>query len=554
VNYLILLSAMPSTLRLPIFALLLSTFFSFVLSAQQSASTSSGCPCIVRGTVADSVSGQPIHGALVSATGTSSTSTLTDSEGKFQFDALPSGTINLSASKPGSSAPDLFSPMPAIEFSYEVSPDAAPAILKLIPEGVIFGKVIDESGEPLEGFGISLLHRNPLGGQFFRDPRFQGTTDDEGKFRIANLPRGTYYIVVKENQSPALTAIKNSAIPQGYAPAVYPGGSDLSSAAPIKVLSGRSVQANFSLKREPFVRISGAVTGFNQQENVQVSLENFTGDRVPSQVAFNESTGAFQSGWIPPAAYTILAEANAVQTPGSPSALSVASRPVNATGDVSGIHLALQPTVNIFVEFRGDLPNPSQLAGSPPVTVALFPRDMNSSRGYRYSLMKRPSQLSSGIPSMILQSVMPGSYSVQATSLGPYYVESISWGATDLLRDDLVVSSSGAVPPIEVTIRDGVASISGSVSSGDTRTAAMVYLLSSFKHQIPKFAPADSRGNFTFSGLAPGTYRAIAVDAPASFDYENPDVLAKLSTYIQEITLVAKQSASLRLELARVGD
>ena len=56
------------------------------------------------------------------------------------------------------------------------------------------------------------------------------------------------------------------------------------------------------------------------------------------------------------------------------------------------------------------------------------------------------------------------------------------------------------------------------------------------------------------SGLAPGAYRIFAVDSSADFDYQDPAFLAKISSKIQEVTLAPKQSASINLGLAAVGE
>ncbi len=78
------------------------------LAAQQPSLNSSSCPCILRGTVIDSVSGNPVRGAFVQASTGSGWSAFTDAEGKFQFDAVPAGPITVHAAKPGYLSEDDF--------------------------------------------------------------------------------------------------------------------------------------------------------------------------------------------------------------------------------------------------------------------------------------------------------------------------------------------------------------------------------------------------------------------------------------------------------------
>jgi Carboxypeptidase regulatory-like domain len=504
--------------------------------------------------VVDSTSGQPIHGALVSTNSGSATPTLTDAEGKFQFDGLASGTATLQAVKPGYVSHDGFPRGLPSSFVVEIVPDAPPATLKLTPEGVIFGKITDENSQPVEGVGVLLSRLASYAGRLSPAITARATTDDEGNFRFPNLSRGSAYLSVDISPDAFLIAQKNSAAPQGFARVFYPGVPDISSAAPIKILPGKSVQANLSLKPEPFVRFSGTVTGYSARSQVQLYLTGPDGMRVPTEISFDPRTGTFQSKWIPPGSYTVAAQSVAVQS-GSPDLPNaVASQPLRLTSDVSDIHLVLQPTMDIPIEFRGDISDPSAPNGQPPLFVGLIRKDQSDLRGIIYSGRIPPELGGSLTPALILQNVAPGSYRVQLMPTDRYYVESATWGSTDLLREDLVISATSTPPPIIVTCREGTASISGSVSSGDQRATGTVLLFAQGRPSLSTYIPTDERGNFVLPNLAPGSYRVLAVDDAQGFDSQNPDALSKLSSYIQDITLASKQSASLHLELAKLGD
>ena len=123
----------------------------------QSSSSSSSCPCTLQGSVVDSVSGPAYPSCPREARHQFSGVTLTDSEGKFQFEGLPAGSVTLEAVKPGYLGNDGFVPWSGRVTPFQLGPDAAPTLLKLTPEGVISGQVSDENGEPLEGFTVSVL-------------------------------------------------------------------------------------------------------------------------------------------------------------------------------------------------------------------------------------------------------------------------------------------------------------------------------------------------------------------------------------------------------------
>src|SRR6266478_3910339 len=96
------------------------------LAAQQPSLNSSSCPCTLRGTVIDSVTGNPVRGAFVQASTGSAWSAFTDAEGKFQFDALPAGPITVHAAKPGYLSEDDFGSRAPKNFSRQLGRDATP--------------------------------------------------------------------------------------------------------------------------------------------------------------------------------------------------------------------------------------------------------------------------------------------------------------------------------------------------------------------------------------------------------------------------------------------
>src|SRR5258707_15738699 len=55
----------------------------------------------IRGTVINSLTGEPIRGALVQIYANRQRSVLTGADGSFQFADVPAGTLNLNVRKPG---------------------------------------------------------------------------------------------------------------------------------------------------------------------------------------------------------------------------------------------------------------------------------------------------------------------------------------------------------------------------------------------------------------------------------------------------------------------
>lgn len=94
----------PTMLRPFIPTILLAAQFLFFLPPSFAPSpmpSNSSCPCTFQGSVVNAVSGQPVPYALVKLSAASPRAMLTNSEGQFQLEGLPAGSVILKAEKPG---------------------------------------------------------------------------------------------------------------------------------------------------------------------------------------------------------------------------------------------------------------------------------------------------------------------------------------------------------------------------------------------------------------------------------------------------------------------
>jgi hypothetical protein len=152
----------------------------------------------VRGTVLNSVSGAPIPWALVRLdfVGQSAArEARADAEGKFAFANVAAKAVKLSARKPGYFAMER-DPEHLVQFMVGVPKDSPAAIVPLVPEGIIYGRITGVDGEPIEGMQMQLLEKKVQDGRGRWEPLEPSTlTDDEGRFRLAELRAGTYFLL-----------------------------------------------------------------------------------------------------------------------------------------------------------------------------------------------------------------------------------------------------------------------------------------------------------------------------------------------------------------------
>jgi hypothetical protein len=133
-------------------------------------------------------------------------------------------------------------------------------------------------------------------------------------------------------------------------------------------------------------------------------------------------------------------------------------------------------------------------------------------------------------------------------------VQSVRWGAQDLMQEGLTVAEGGSVMPIEVVVRDDLATLKVVVrASQPGQPAAMVILrdgvLPSASYPLTSTASENS-----FMGVPPGTYKVFAFDSLNGIDIADPEVMAKYASQAVTVTLGAKENGSVAVNVIHAGD
>jgi hypothetical protein len=292
---------------LPLLVLLVSTGFVFAGNAMQQAPSRSSRTAAVSGVVTDGTTGKGVRAVEVALGGSGlpeGPSTLTDSQGRFVFQNLPSSTkYSISAARPGYAGGNSLRRFPVFPRPFAVADGEWIADVRIVlwRLGGISGRVVDEKGEPLVNIPVRVLTRVPVAGtvRWAAGPTVR--TDDRGMYRVAGLTRGSYTVNVPSVQSsvpvdtPALTVaghppnqstafiapprvvgiesagslvvLDHYAIPPpvsrtAYAIAYYPNTSTLADATPVDLVdSEEKHNIDFVLRPVPTARVSGRVSG-----------------------------------------------------------------------------------------------------------------------------------------------------------------------------------------------------------------------------------------------------------------------------------------------------
>jgi len=493
----------------------------------------------VDGSVVNTATGEPIRGALVQGFVGKQIAVLTGADGKFHLEKVRAGQITLTANKPGYFSERDPSSL-AVFSSFPVGPDSPPVILRLVPEGVIFGRVTDEDGEPAF-LPVKVLAFHILNGRKKIEKVFSGFSNDDGEFRVANLHPGTYYVAAGPSQSSVRKKDSSGRMREmGASGEFYPGVADFAGATPIQVAAGAAVRTDISLAGQPFFEISGKVSGYPEGSFANVQLMDTSGEQLEQGYEFDAKTGAFQMH-APGGIYEL--QATAQDAAGR--SLS-ARRRITVQADTTGMHLALVPAIDIAVHVRLDAAD-SLAHGLPLANITLVPAE-----GSPGSVpVGASSEGSEGQSSVVIRNVLPGSYSADIAAMGLWYVDSARCGSTDLLRGDLVVAAGALSCTIEITMRGDVAMLEATITGDNVPNAVSLLLVpeNGATRVVNVYRQPDT--TFETQGLAPGRYKVLALDRIDDLEYANREAIEPLLAKAQEITLQPGKKTPFKLELIR---
>jgi hypothetical protein len=482
-------------------------------------------------------------------------------DGTFEFAGLLRGRYTVEAKKPGYfSDRDLGLVLGGTEANYGV-PAEEDAVLKLTPEGVIYGRLEDERGRPLEGIQVQAENWMVSNGtrRLNTAGSRMGPTDDEGNFRIAELPPGDYYLKFSEQggtgsvfrEAPVRQRARRTAAgdegKQGYGTQYYPGVADMAAASTIHVRSGVPVPIQQSLEPLRLYEISGVVRGATPGSGFSLMLvaAGAGENRGHSQIFPN--TGEFRIEAVPPGRYLLraIAQDPTADRVNRRQSQLVAQTVIDVSADVSGIALVLGHGATISVQLREEATGPND-HDVHPVRVSLQstefaqlmdqvstpPNDPRAPRGF--------------------ENVAGGTYAVEAWPEGWGYVASLRCAGTDLLKEELKVGAGTSMAPIEVRMRNDGAQLTVSAVENGKPVVGRVVI---YSEEYPKRSMSllSWPNGTTGSGmLAPGTYKLIATRGMAELEYKNPAEMAKYLAHATDVTLAPDANVNAHVEVQDV--
>ncbi|MFZ0416714.1 MAG: hypothetical protein WAM04_01305 [Candidatus Sulfotelmatobacter sp.] len=526
-------------------------------------------PKIVRGTVVNAVTNQPVGRALVYSTN-NRYATMTDGEGQFEF-TLPKaevenagGSISSGLGQGSSGVGDnlwLMARKPGFLLDEGGPTRASPGAevtLALMPEGLIKGRITLPAADPVHSIDVQLMSRRIQDGSPHWTMTNAVATNSNGEFRFAELRPGTYKVLTREWMDNDPEATVPGGQLYGYPPVYYASASDFSAASTIQLMAGQTFQADMSLVRQPYYPVKIPVTNADQPGlNITVSPQ---GQRGPGySLGYNRGRSTIE-GQLPNGKYLVEAETYLPNSETGSVNLLVTGAPAEGPAMVLTRNNSI--TVNVKEEFSSNDSSPRVSWSDGKRRFSLHGLDLSVKaeaiddfETQRSAFAQPP--MGSNDNSLILGNVVPGRYWLRLTpSRG--YVASATMGGADLLREPLVVVP-GASASIDITLRDDTAEIEGTLlgiaptpaDPGRWSPQSFIYCIplpDSSGQFLELSAGAD--GKFDYRTVAPGVYRVIAFSSQQrDIPYRDAEAMKAYETKGQIVHFAPGQKVTLQLQV-----
>jgi hypothetical protein len=532
---------------------LFSLFFATVASAQ----TASGNPAVIRrktdectisGMVVKLAGSEPLKTATVQLQSLQdlahTISVMTDMGGRFALKGIDPGRYRLKVSHTGFVTQEYGQKTPndpGAEIRLSPGQNLRDLLFRLIPWGVIAGRVLDEEGEPLPWAQVSALREVYSGGKRKLSSEVLVPTNDLGEYRLFGLKPGRYFVSAK--YKPGLHIVGRGEVREDdsddsrpeFMPIYYPNSPDPAKASTITLNAGEELNAVEILLRPVTTyrvrgRVYNMVAGRRSNAGVIVQLEqrnsNVAWGSPDRQLNVESSYGSFEIAGVLPGSYTLSAfwfeDGGRYQARQS---IDVGN------ASVEGVNLTIAPGISV--------PGRIVWEGKPSLDrdellVSITPADSRVS-------FNAPARVVGS--SFVLKDVFDGSYRLGVIGQSKdCYVKFIRYGSSDALESGFTVFR-GTQSSLDVTISSRGARVQGAVTDKDNLpvTGVWVVLVPDEAHRdqsrLYQKTATDQYGHYLLRGIAPGDYKIFCWDEVEDGAWEDPDFLRTFEVRGQKISV-----------------
>ena len=467
----------------------------------------------------------------------------TDNEGKFVFEDVPAGRYTLSSEKPGfvtSRYGARSNASPGTQLTLTEGMEMKNLSIKMTPQGVIAGKVLDQDGDPVATAQIQVMRFAYLRGRKQLQQSGGATTNDLGEYRVGNLQPGRYYLSASDRRGALIVTPDRPGRPnagqEGNITTFYPNGTDAASGVPVDVAAGGEMRGvDIRLRKAKIYTVRGKAvdaSGVASQALVAFTKKDESGGLVGVLTGGGGLTqlrpdGTFEFRGIVPGAYVLQVLQGGSVNGSPPASLTGRVEVTVADANIDNLILPMGPgpeiTGTVTLE-GGDIARllkPAQntagnTASAGNVPLLFPPRFMLNLNDTQGSSVSTPNAQVKDDGTFRFNAVGTSKYLLNAVILPQgTYVKSARYGGQDVTHAP-IDTTSGSGGTLELVLSSKAADLAGSVQNekGESLAGVIVTMWPKTPDGTPtggaRQASTDQNGGYKFQGLAPGDYYVAA--------------------------------------------
>lgn len=538
---------MPAIRRRVLLAVLESALCLPVVPAGLMAQTSnvapppSAGPFRIAGTVVSAKDGRPLPRARVSILDTTNRqleqSMITGEDGHFEFEGVRAGKYALQGARRGYLAAGYDAHQ---QFSTAIVTgaglDTENLVLRLAPEAVLEGHVVDETGDPVRHATVTLWRDDHSSGVSRIMRARVSSTDDLGAYEFAFLNEGTYFLSASATpwyavhpratpQKGAGPSAVDRSLDVAYPVTYYADATEADEATPILIRGGDRLDIDLHLSPVPALHVI-----FRQEQKQGEVFSPMLAKRVFDGT--DATQGVEMMNMVEPGTLEVVTAPGkyTVRIPTGGGGMQTSEIDITQDGQEiaagSGEQLG---SVTAAVKIAGVERLPQ------PLYIALRDSRNRVVGGQQVDPQGQAS----------FRDLAPGNYQVLAGSpQRAYAVISISSQGAQTSGHVLPVAP-GAALTVGLTLAQGLANLEGFVKkSGKGVAGAMVVLVPKnpeLNRELFRRDQSDLDGSFRFPSVIAGSYTVIAIENGWDLDWAKPAVLAHYSSHGQPLVVAPSE-------------
>ena len=489
--------------------------------------------CSIAGTVVKLAGGEALRKARVHLQSvedqTHSISVPTDTGGRFELKELDPGKYKLRVSRVGFVTQEYGQRKPGDPgaiLTLRPGQEIKDLVFRLIPSGVIAGRILDEDGEPLPSVTVNALREVYSEGKRNLSANATVETNDLGEYRLFGLAPGRYFVsalYAHWNRTGEGMADDLEVNSQGYARMYYPGTPDRAKASSIVIKAGEEIPSVEMLMRQVLVyhvrgRVYNQITHKPGNGTNIVLIPKAVGHQwefSDQQAIVQKPDGSFDIPEVLTGTYVLIAfwfDEGKFYT--SRTAVDVGN------ADVEGLGVTIAPGISINGRVIWDGPPSLE---KDELTVMASPTEASFDFGGNTRVNQNGS--------FTLKDVGDGTYYADLSGQSKdCYVKDVQYAGSSVLEEGFSVAR-GSAGSLEITISSRGARVQGAVADQDGLPASGVWVAflpdaaHQSQHRLYKAQTTDQYGHFDLRGITPGDYKLFSWDEAEDGAWEDPDFM-----------------------------